>query len=120
MGDLSTLAGRSEKITFGPSWAGAPVAIIAYIRATPLAASSESGLVIAVPKAIAKQIYLTYDSSQAVMVAWRLFREAIAHRRYTLSFYIGMSLTRRCPVNRQSVPKASMVLVTLLCLIFPL
>lgn len=54
------------------------------------------------------------------MVAWRLFREAIAHRRYTLSFYIGMSLTRRCPVNRQSVPKASMVLVTLLCLIFPL
>lgn len=41
------------------------------------------------------------------MVAWRLFREAIAHRRYTLSFYIGMSLTRRCPVNRQSVTKAS-------------
>lgn len=41
------------------------------------------------------------------MVAWRLFREAIAHRRFTLSFYIGMSLTRRCPVNRQSVTKAS-------------
>ena len=41
------------------------------------------------------------------MVAWRLFRKAIAHRRYILSFYIGMSLTRRCPVNRQSVTKAS-------------
>lgn len=41
------------------------------------------------------------------MVAWRLFREAIAHRRYTLSFYIGMSLTRRGPVNRQSVTKKS-------------
>ena len=41
------------------------------------------------------------------MVAWRLFREAIAHRSYTPLFYIGMSLTRRCPVNRQSVTKAS-------------
>jgi hypothetical protein len=54
-------------------------------------------------RGIAALFTLTYDSSQAVMVAWRLFREAIAHRRYTLSFYIGMSLTRRCPVNRQSV-----------------
>ena len=57
----------------------APVAIMAYIRATPLGASSESSLVIAVPKAIAKWIFLTYDQGQAVMVAWRLFREAIAH-----------------------------------------
>ncbi len=32
------------------------------------------------PRAIAKWIFLTYDQGQAVMVAWRLFREAIAHR----------------------------------------
>ena len=38
----------------------------------------------------------------------------------TLSFYIGMSLTRRCPVNRQSVTKASNGFGYLLCPISPL
>lgn len=34
---------------------------------------------------------LTYDHGQAVMVAWRLFREAIAHHRYIPRF------TSACP-----------------------
>jgi hypothetical protein len=60
-------------------------------RATLQDILRETNLVMPFPQAIAKWICLTYDQSQAVMVAWRLFREAIAHR------LTPSSITSACP-----------------------